>query len=597
MFMDLSSIANNINYRYQQSSQIQIGGTVSGLDTASIIDKLMQIESLPLQRLNSKYVSYTNTQKAYQQVSDKIRELYNFTADFSLQSNLIPKSATSSSNILTATASAAATDGVYSVDVQSVATNSVLQTGKIGKSITASSTISEMDTRYAPADSTIKIKVGNSETTMDIHAGHTIETVIGNLKSKFLDLEATATVSFTDGKLNISSDKLFQISNDSGNFTFLFRLNDSYLRKDTNNNYVLESSGDVGAYSSLKKLSDLGITGDQVLKINGTNVSLKETDSISTVISKINTSVKDVNAAYDDKNGKIVLTSKTTGANVIDVSSTNMDVIQKLGFSNQTFTLGNVAKATVLMNGYSQEITSNTNTVTFNGLTMNLSSAGFTTVTVSADKDKIVQKVKDFVNKWNEVTDFLYTKMNESKVTNKTEDEMSEDEKIQGLLKNDSMIRRIFDKFRSFLTTKVDGKTLADLGITSGDVGKSFDNTMRGKITLDEDKLRSFIENNGTDAVWAFFGKNEGTTKGLSIQIKEYSYNLTKFGGDIDKVAGTTGRLESEKRTLSKRMVSMLEYLQKREEMLWSKYSSLESALSKLSAQGSFISQATSSNK
>ena len=597
MFMDLSSIANNINYRYQQSSQIQIGGTVSGLDTASIIDKLMQIESLPLQRLNDKYVSYTNTQKAYQQVSDKIRELYNFTADFSLQSNLIPKSATSSSNILTATASAAATDGVYSVDVQSVATNSVLQTGKIGKSITASSTISEMDTRYAPADSTIKIKVGNSETAMDIHAGDTIETVIGNLKSKLSGLGATATVSFTDGKLNISSDKLFQISNDSGNFTFLFRLNDSYLRKDVNNNYVLESSGDVGAYSSLKKLSDLGITGDQVLNINGTNVSLKETDSISTVISKINTSVKDVNAAYDDKNGKIVLTSKTTGANVIDVSSTNMDVIQKLGFSNQTFTLGNVAKATVLMNGYSQEITSNTNTVTFNGLTMNLSSAGFTTVTVSADKDKIVQKVKDFVNKWNEVTDFLYTKMNESKVTNKTEDQMSEDEKIQGLLKNDSMIRRIFDKFRSFLTTKVDGKTLADLGITSGDVGKSFDNTMRGKITLDEDKLRSFIENNGTDAVWAFFGKNEGTTKGLSIQIKEYSYNLTKFGGDIDKVAGTTGRLESEKRTLSKRMVSMLEYLQKREEMLWSKYSSLESALSKLSAQGSFISQATSSNK
>ncbi|HPT58326.1 MAG TPA: flagellar filament capping protein FliD [Fervidobacterium sp.] len=595
--MDLSSIANNINYRYQQSSQIQIGGTVSGLDTASIIDKLMQIESLPLQRLNDKYVSYTNTQKAYRQVSDKIRELYNFTADFSLQSNLIPKSATSSSNILTATASAAATDGVYSVDVQSVATNSVLQTGKIGKEITASSTISEMDTRYVPADSTIKIKVGNSEVEMNITADTTINDLMTTLEGKFSALGATADVSFADGKLNISSDKLFQISNVSGNFTFLFRLNDSYLRKDTNNNYVLESSGDVGAYSSLKKLSDLGITGDQVLKINGTNVSLKETDSISTVISKINTSVKDVNAAYDDKNGKIVLTSKATGANVIDVSSTNQNLLDKLGFSDQTFTLGNVARATVLMNGYSQEITSNTNDITFNGLTLNLNSTGFTTVTVSADKDKIVQNVKDFVNKWNEVTDFLYTKMTESKVTNKTEDQMSEDEKIQGLLKNDSMIRRIFDKFRSFLTTKVDGKTLADLGITSGDVGKSFDNTMRGKITLNEDKLRSFIENNGTDAVWAFFGKNEGTTKGLSVQIKEYSYNLTKFGGDIDKVAGTTGRLESEKRTLSKRMVSMLEYLQKREQMLWAKYSSLESALSKLSAQGSFISQATSSNK
>ncbi|HQO05646.1 MAG TPA: flagellar filament capping protein FliD [Fervidobacterium sp.] len=595
--MDLSSIASNINYRYQQSSQIQIGGTVSGLDTASIIDKLMQIESLPLQRLNDKYVSYTNTQKAYRQVSDKIRELYNFTADFSLQSNLIPKSATSSSNILTATASAAATDGVYSVTVQSIASNSVLQTGKIGKEITAWNTISEMNTRYTPANSTIKIKVGSSEVEMSITTDTTINQLMTDLKGKFSGLDATADVSFTDGKLSISSDKLFQISDVSGNFTYLFRLNDSYLRKDTNNNYVLESSGDVGAYSSLKSLSDLGITGDQTLTINGTNVSLKETDSISTVISKINTSVKDINAIYDDKSGKIVLTSKTTGSNVIDVSSTNQNLLDKLGFSVQTFTLGNVAKATVLMNGYSQEITSSTNDITLNGLTMNLNSTGFTTVTVSADKDKIVQNVKDFVNKWNEVTDFLYTKMTESKVTNKTEDEMSEDEKIQGLLKNDSMIRRIFDKFRSFLTTKVDGKTLIDLGITSGDVGRSFDNTMRGKITLNEDKLKSFIENNGTDAVWAFFGKNDSTGKGLSVQIKEYSYNLTKFGGDIDKIAGTTGRMESEKRALSKRMVSMLEYLQKREEMLWAKYSSLESALSKLSVQGNFISQVTSSNK
>ncbi|HPV63484.1 MAG TPA: flagellar cap protein FliD N-terminal domain-containing protein, partial [Fervidobacterium sp.] len=318
--MDLSSIASNINYRYQQSSQIQIGGTVSGLDTASIIDKLMQIESLPLQRLNDKYVSYTNTQKAYRQVSDKIRELYNFTADFSLQSNLIPKSATSSSNILTATASAAATDGVYSVTVQSIASNSVLQTGKIGKEITAWNTISEMNTRYTPANSTIKIKVGSSEVEMSITTDTTINQLMTDLKGKFSGLDATADVSFTDGKLSISSDKLFQISDVSGNFTYLFRLNDSYLRKDTDNNYVLESSGDVGAYSSLKSLSDLGITGDQTLTINGTNVSLKETDSISTVISKINTSVKDINAIYDDKSGKIVLTSKTTGSNVIDVS-------------------------------------------------------------------------------------------------------------------------------------------------------------------------------------------------------------------------------------------------------------------------------------
>jgi len=69
--MDLSSIANNINYRYQQSSRMQIGGAVSGLDTQSIIEKLLEIESLPLQRLNDKYTQYTNLQKAYKKVSER----------------------------------------------------------------------------------------------------------------------------------------------------------------------------------------------------------------------------------------------------------------------------------------------------------------------------------------------------------------------------------------------------------------------------------------------------------------------------------------------------------------------------------------------
>lgn len=388
---------------------------------------------------------------------------------------------------------------------------------------------------------------------------------------------------------------MFQISNVEGNFTSVFRLNDSYLKKD-GDNYVLESSGDIGAYSSLKTISDLQISGNQTLTINGVNIALKDTDSISTLVSKINSSTANVVANYDDKNGKIVLTSKTTGDNVINVTSDNPDLINKLGFSNGEFTLGQVANLRILANGYSQEVTSRTNDITFNGITLNLSSTGFTTVAVSVDKDKIVENVKEFVKKWNELTDFIYTKLSENKVTSKSEDEMSEEEKLQGLLKNNTLLRRVFEKLRSFLTTKVDGKSLADLGITSGDVGKSFENTMKGKITLDENKLKAFIDNNGSDAVWKFFGNSDGT-KGLAVQIKEYSYQLTKFNGEIDTVAGVNGRLESEKRLLSKRMVSMLEYLQKKEEALWAKYSSLESALAKLSAQSNFISQAFSSNK
>ncbi|ABS60265.1 flagellar filament capping protein FliD [Fervidobacterium nodosum] len=594
--MDLSNIANNINYRYQSSSRMQIGGAVSGLDTQSIIEKLLEVEAIPLNRLNDKYLQYTNLQKAYQKVSEKIRGFYNYIGNFSLQSNLMPKTATSASNILTAQASAVASDGVYSINVLSLATNSTFTGESFAKQYSLTSLMSDIDTRYIPSNSTVKIKVGTNETTVNIDTTNTIQDVVDSLQSAFSSLGATATITFdsSNGKLNIQSDKAFQISNVSGNFTFLFRLNDASL-KQVSGSYVLESSGNIGAYSSYKTLENLGIVSDTNLVINGKTILLQKTDTIANVIKKINNSVSDINAVYDDKNGKIVLTSKTTGDNLIDVSG-DASLLSTLGFSTGTFVLGQTAKLDITINGYTNSVESKNNSITYNGITFNLSATGSTTVTVSTDKEKIVDRVQEFVDKWNELTDFLYTKLTENKVTGKSEDNMTEDEKLQGLLKNDSFLRRIFDKFRSFLTQSVDSKTLADLGITSGDEGKSFTNTMKGKINLDKDKLREFIDKNGTDAVWSFFGKLDGD-KGLAIRIKDYSYQLTKFNGDIDTVAGVQGRLEREKRILSKRMVTMMEYLQKKEQMLWAKYSSLESALAKLSAQGGFLAQAFAQKK
>jgi len=595
--MDLSSIANNINYRYQQSSRMQIGGVVSGLDTQSIIEKLLEVESIPLQRLNDKYLQYTNLQNAYRKVSDKIRDFYTYVADFSLQANLIPKTANSSaSNILTATAAPVAQDGVYNIQVNSLATNSIFIGSKLGINITNTTTYANINTRYTPSDSQVKIKVGTSETTINVSGTDTVNDIVTNLQNALSSLGATATVTFDEstGKLSITSDKAFQISNVSGNFTFVFRLNDANL-KQQGSNFTIESSGDIGVYSQYKTLSALGISSNKTLTISNKDISLTTTDTISTVIQKINSTAADVNAVYDDKTGKIVLTSKTTGDNLINISG-DADLLSALKLNNGTFTLGQVAQIGITLNGYTQQVKSKSNTITYNGLTLNLSATGNATVTVSTDRDKIVERIKDFVNKWNELTDFLYTKITENKVTNKSADQMSEDEKLQGLLKNDSFIRRIFDRFRSFLTTQIDGKTLNDLGIASGDTGKSFQNTMKGRITLDEEKLKKFIESNGADAVWKFFG-NTDTPKGLGIQLKEYSYNLTKFNGEIDTVAGTNGRFEREKRILSQRMVTMMEYLQKKEQQLWAKYSSLESALAKLQAQGGFMAQAFAQRK
>lgn len=593
--MDLSSIANNINYRYQQGSRkIQIGGAISGLDTSSIIEKLLEVEAIPLQRLNERFLKYSNLQKAYKNVSEKIREFYNFLGNFSLQSNLIPKSASVSSNILSASASAAAADGSYLIEVQSIATNSNFVGNVFAKNITEETQISELNTRYVPLNGTVRIRVGNTEKTFDFSTSDTVADVIAKLESAFTDLGANVSVTFQNGRLGITSNVAFQVSNVTGNFTFLFRLNDSYVRK-VGDNFVLESSGHVGAFSGFKTLADLGITEDHILIINGKEVALSKNDSISKVVSKINESVKDITASYDDKNGKLVLTSKKTGDELISVSGAN-ELLQTLGLSNGTFTIGDVARLNVTFNGYTETVVSKTNTVAYKGLTLNLTAIGTAMVTVSTDVEAIVNKVKDFVSKWNELTDFLHKKLTEDKVKGKKEEDMPEEEKLQGLLKNDSYLRRIFDRFRNFLYQSVNGVKLADLGIVSGDSGKGFMNTMRGKLELDEERLKKFIETNGTDAVWKFFGSTQGD-KGFGLRLKDFAFDLTKFNGEIDTVAGMNGRLEREKRILSKRMVAMMQYIEKKEQMLWQKYSALESALSKLAAQGSFMANAFAQRK
>ncbi|MEN3043562.1 MAG: flagellar filament capping protein FliD [Fervidobacterium sp.] len=178
----------------------------------------------------------------------------------------------------------------------------------------------------------------------------------------------------------------------------------------------MESSGNIGAYSQFKTLADLGITEDKSLNINEKSINLKSTDTLANVVSKINNALADLNAFYEDKIGRLVITSKTTGDNLINVSG-DADLLNAIGLSNGTFSVGQIAKANITINGYTELIESKSNTLNYNGLILELSSTGTSTVTVSVNKEKIVEKVQEFVDEWNELTDFLYKKLTENKVT------------------------------------------------------------------------------------------------------------------------------------------------------------------------------------
>ncbi len=99
-----------------------IGGLVSGLDTASIINQLMQLEAQPQNRLKSRVATEQSTVSALQALNAKLAALTSKAGELSTASGWTAASAKSSIDAVTATA-ATTTPGSFGFTVNSLATS------------------------------------------------------------------------------------------------------------------------------------------------------------------------------------------------------------------------------------------------------------------------------------------------------------------------------------------------------------------------------------------------------------------------------------------------------------------------------------------
>jgi flagellar hook-associated protein 2 len=185
---------------------------------------------------------------------------------------------------------------------------------------------------------------------------------------------------------------------------------------------------------------------------------------------------------------------------------------------------------------------------------------------------------------------------------------MTEEEKMQGMLKGDRNLERIFFQMRSIAYKTLDWDTtnsgdtmpeytsLSQVGISSGDTGANYDNTMKGLLSINETELKNALENNFDDVYKLFSHSNSfevaGETKynkGIITQMKDYSFDVTKFGGYIDNVAGTSGTIGNQMMDLAKRMTNMIDQLQRKEFRYVQQFSAMEDAISKMNSQMSYV--------
>lgn len=359
------------------------------------------------------------------------------------------------------------------------------------------------------------------------------------------------------------------------------------------------------------KLIDLGIAQGTSIKVNGTEIVVDRTttlDSLASAMAKTG-----INASYDTNQGRFYLSSKNTGVENAFTVEADDATLAALGLNLTDGEAGKIdaSDASLVYNGV--EYTQATNSFNINGLTMDVSSVGGEQAfSVDTDVDGIYDKVKSFVKEYNT----LITEMNKlydasssrgyEPLTSDEKDAMTDEDiknwenKIKGsLLRRDSTISTLLTSMRTTLNKSVE-VTNSD-GTTSRYALSSF-----GIVTSDyTEKGQLHIQGNADDSDFA--GLDDKLKAAISDNPEALMKTLTTLGDEIYKnfqsstkrVVGVRSSLtfyndlemDDDIKSYKEDVTSLQEKLQDEQDKYYKQFSSMETALTKLQSQQTYISQ------
>lgn len=364
--------------------------------------------------------------------------------------------------------------------------------------------------------------------------------------------------------------------------------------------------------------------GDRYFYINGEKIEFGESDTLSDIAKKINE--KNVGISAYAHGEEISFTTKATGSEAqitvdenfvaifggtVEVSGGDDDSPAQGTLKTKEGEAVSGLDARVTINGL--ETTQSSNTFDLNGVTVNLLSApekgqpAFKVrVEVRQDVDAVVDKIKEFVNIYNELVDELnvatrekvyrdfppLTDAQRAELSDK-EIELWEEKAKSGLLRSDSIITGILSEMRMALSAAVkDGEgsmTLANIGITTGSWYEY------GRLNINESKLRAAVESD-PEGVSNLFRKDgaENSEMGIARRLEKALDNGMKR---IDQMAGKAESsydrsfLSERIRDYESRLSVMEERLLRYEEMQWRKFTAMEKVLGQLYSQSDWLTQ------
>ena len=565
---------------------ITIKGLGSGLDYATWIDQLVGVQQQKIDKVvaqqsqvNTEKTAMTTVKNNYQSLYDTIQ---NFKDTVVAKDVFAQKTATSSSDAVTATVTAYSTAQNINVNVRQLATSTVAKSvGTVAAFVDNNTKLSEI-AEGAIKDGSFSVYVNNQKYTIDV----TSETTVGNVLDALNDIEGV-DATLTDGKLKIQGENHATVSvgssADTTNFTDVFS-----LVRDTATG-VYSSSKSVFATSVSKPLVSTNFASGQVtegtFKIGSKEFTIDSSTTMESLVASINKGGAGVTAYWDKNSGQFSLTSTTEGAVNINIEAGSSNFTDIMGL---TVTEGGTSKladgsqtlgtnAVLTING--TEITSASNTVNsdvtgITGLTLKLNNTTSSTakVTIGADTSKAEEAILKFVNSFN-------TAIENTDIATASE---------TGTLHGETLLVSLRNIVRQGVTAKSDAtgpyKSLADIGITTGafsvDTSKA-----TNKLEIDTEKLKKALAEDPEAVRELFVGSKNTGAKGLT---SKFEGTLESY---LDPVKGYfSTRIKSYDREISdydKKISTMERKLTDYQAQLEAKFQAMDELISKLQNQSS----------
>lgn len=503
-------------------SGISFSGLSSGIDTEGIISRLVQLEQIPIQRLQARQAEIKNRQAVYTQFRTKLQSLSTAASALNSSSAFNPVTSNSSkTDVATITATADAIAGTYNLAVSKLAqsqkvsstaqTDSTSALNKSGQFIVNGKAVQvdETDSLRSIAQKVNSANAGVTASIIDGGTGSTYLTFTSN------NMGAKNTIQMAD----LNGDAILS---DLGVVTGSANIRETITNGATSRAFTKNSDA-VGTMMGIEGAGAASFT------INGTTVNVDlSTDSLQTIANSINSAVSGVTASVRSvtENGnttyKLDISGTSGTPTFADTSGNALSALGVLQRSNGNQLVA-AQDAEYSLDGVN--LTSSTNTissaipnVTLTLLKANSTTPETSTLSLTKDTAAVKAKISSFKDAYNEAIDFI-----------RTYSQFDKDTYASGPLFGDPVAAQLEQQVSSMLFGNVPGLTGDYTNLTS--LGFNLDE--KGMLTLDDTILSNAVANGSTDLANLF--KTSGLGSNSSIQyISSGSKSVATGNGAYD---------------------------------------------------------------